>query len=66
MTFAEMVAAADKASSVLKVLEPIATEVAAWLEGGPEPSILATYPSELQSVAALERAKYRARKSERP
>lgn len=61
-----MLAAADQASSVLKILEPVATEVAAWLEGGPEPTYVSNLPSELQSVAALERAKYRARKSDRP
>lgn len=61
-----MLAAAEQSASVLKILEPHASEVAAWLEGGPEPSVLASYPSELQSVAALERARYRARKSERP
>jgi hypothetical protein len=66
VTVGEIIAAAEKASSVLKILEPVANEVATWLEGGAEPSYIANLPSELQSVAALERAKYRARKSERP
>jgi len=66
MTVADLIGSAEKTASVLKILQPIAEEVASWLEGGPEPDLLKTYPSELQSVAALERAKYRARKSERP
>lgn len=66
MTVAEIIAAADKASSVLKILEPVANEVATWLEGGPMPDYVTNLPTELQSVAALERAKYRARKSDRP
>jgi hypothetical protein len=56
----ELISAADKTASVLKVLAPAAEQVAAWLEGGPEPEIFATYPSELKSIAALERLKYRA------
>lgn len=61
MTGAELAQAADTAASVLKVLAPIAEEVVAWFKGGPEPTAFASYPSELKSVAALERARYRAR-----
>lgn len=60
MTGAELAQAADVAASVLKVLAPAAEEVVAWFKGGPEPAIFAAYPSELKSLAALERAKYRA------
>jgi hypothetical protein len=62
MNIGELISAADKTASVLKVLAPVAEQVAAWLEGtGPEPEVFATYPSELKSIAALERMKYRAR-----
>ena len=66
MNVGELINAADKSASVLKVLEPVAEQVAAWLEGGPEPEVFATYPSELKSVAALERLKYRARTQKQP
>ena len=56
-----MIAELERAASVLRILAPVAEQVSAWLDGGPEPEILATYPSELQSIAALERFKYRAR-----
>lgn len=59
MTGAEIARGVDTASSVLKVLAPIAEQVIAWFEGGPEPTVFATYPSELKSVVALERARYR-------
>jgi len=61
----QLIEGADKTASVLKVLEPLAEQVGAWLEGGPEPEIFATYPSELKSIAAMERAKYRARQASR-
>ncbi len=60
MTGAEIVAAADTAASILKVLAPAAEQVVAWFKGGPEPTFFTGYPSELKSVAALERARYRA------
>lgn len=63
MTIGELISAADKTASVLKVLAPVAEEVAAWLDGGPEPAVFSTYPSELKSIAALERMKYRAKKA---
>jgi hypothetical protein len=65
MNVGELISAADKTASVLKVLAPIAEQVADWLDGGPEPELFATYPSELKSIAALERMKYRAR-SQKP
>lgn len=61
MILSEIVAAAETASSVLKVLAPAAEAVVAWFKGGPEPAIFASYPSELKSIAALERARYRSR-----
>lgn len=61
MTGAEIAAAADTAASVLRVLAPAAEEVVAWFRGGPEPTVFASYPTELKSVAALERARYRAK-----
>jgi hypothetical protein len=61
MNLGELISAADKTASVLKVLAPAAEQVAAWLDGGPEPEVFATYPSELKSIAALERMRYRAR-----
>lgn len=61
MNIGQLVGAAEKTASVLKVLAPVAEQVASWLDGGPEPEVFASYPSELKSVAALERMKYRAR-----
>lgn len=61
MNVGELINAADKTVAVLRVLAPIAEQVADWLDGGPEPEVFATYPSELKSIAALERMKYRAR-----
>lgn len=61
MNIGQLIDAADKTASVLKILAPAAEAVAGWLDGGPEPEIFAHYPSELKSIAALERARYRAR-----
>jgi hypothetical protein len=63
MNLGDLISAADKTASVLKILAPAAEQVAGWLDGGPEPEIFAHYPSELKSTAALERAKYRAKKA---
>ena len=60
MTGAEITQGVDTAASVLKVLAPAAEAVMAWFKGGQEFEFLADYPSELKSVAALERARYRA------
>lgn len=61
ISVAELLKDAETAESVLKVLEPAVKEVLAWFQGGPAPAAIKDYPSELQSVAALERARYRAR-----
>lgn len=60
MTAEEIEQDAGVAASVLKVLAPAAEEVVSWFKGGPEPTFFAAYPSELKSIAALERARYRA------
>jgi hypothetical protein len=61
VSFADAVKGAETALSVAKVLAPIAEKVVNWFEGGSEPPELLAMPAELRSVAALERARYRAR-----